>query len=107
MFHEQYEPRYERYIRTNVLVDLQALPNELDLSIRVLHQRRQTLLYALHLLTNSTQNPLLQSIELVKASPSADLTQSDEDTTHGLEVERLVATEDQELHCPTIVNPFS
>ena len=59
---------------THLVVNLDILPNQLDLRVRILHQRRETLLNALHLLTDSTQNPLLQSIELVEASPRADLT---------------------------------
>lgn len=87
--------RFLRAKRTDVLVDLQVLSHQLNLRIRVLHQRSQTLLNALHLLTNGTQNPLLQPIELVETSPRSDLTKTDENTTHSLEIERLVTTEDK------------
>ena len=48
----------------------------------------------LNLLRDSGQHALLETIELVETSPSADLTQSDKDASHGLEIERLVAVKD-------------
>jgi hypothetical protein len=62
----------------------------------VLCHLNQTLLDRLHLLRDSTKNPLLQSIELVKASPCTDLTKADEDTAHSLEIEGFVATENED-----------
>lgn len=80
---------------TNVLVDLQILPDQLNLGVGVLHQRCETLLNALHLLRYGTEDTLLKSIELVEATPCSDLTQTNENTAHGLEVECLVTTEYQ------------
>jgi len=51
---------------------------------------------ALNLLRDCTEDPLLQSIELVEASPRSDLAQSDEDPSHRLEVEGFVAAEDED-----------
>lgn len=82
-------------VYTNVLVDLQILPNELDFSIRILDQRRETLLYRLNLLRNGTKNALFQSVKLIKAAPSADLAKTNENTTHSFEVKVLIATKDQ------------
>jgi hypothetical protein len=80
---------------TDVLVDFQILPYELNFRVGVLDERGETLLYALDLLRNGAENTLFQTIELVETAPRSDLTQSDENTSHGLEIERLVATEDQ------------
>ena len=79
---------------THVAVDLDILPNELDFGIRVLHQRCQTLLDGLDLLGYRTENTLFKSIKLVETAPCPYLTETNEDTTHGLEVERLVTAED-------------
>lgn len=61
---------------------------------------------ALDLLRDRTEDPLLESVELVEASPGADLAEPDEDPTHRLEVERLVAAEDEdeasELHAESL-----
>ena len=81
---------------TDIGVDLQALAHQLDLDVRVLRHLNQTLLDRLHLLGDGTENSLLQSIELIKASPCTDLTKANEDTTHGLEIEGFVATENQD-----------
>ena len=43
------------------------------------------------------QRLLLQPVELVKAAPGAALDQADEDATHGLDVDALVAVEHQDL----------
>lgn len=82
-------------IVTNVLIDLETFTNKLNFNVRVLRQRNETLLNALYLLRHSTENTLLESVEFVKTSPCTDLTKTDEDATHGLEVEGFVATEDQ------------
>jgi len=81
---------------TNVRVNLQALPNKLDLGIRILDQCRKALLNALNLLRNSAKNSLLETIELIETSPSSDLTQSDKDTAHSLEIERFITAENQD-----------
>lgn len=82
-------------VRTDVLVDLQALPNKLNLGIGILGKSSQSLLDTLHLLRDSTQNTFLQPVELVKASPGPHLTEANKNATHGLEIKRLVATEYQ------------
>jgi hypothetical protein len=80
---------------TNVLVDTQLLPHQLNLCIGVVHKGSQTLLNALHLLRHGTEDSLFQAVELVKTTPGADLTETDEDTPHRLKVKRLVATENE------------
>jgi len=80
-------------MHTDVWVDLQVLSDQLDLSVRVLNSCSQPLLDGLNLLRHGTKNAFLQTIELVKASPRADLTQTKENTAHGLEIECLVTTE--------------
>lgn len=80
--------------RTHILVDLDTFANKLDFGVWVLHERSKTLLDTLHLLRDSTENTLLESVEFIEASPRADLTQSDEDTAHGLEIESFVTAED-------------
>jgi hypothetical protein len=56
----------------------------------------ETELDALNLLRDGTEDTFFESIELVEASPRADLAQSDKDASHRLEVERLVAAEDED-----------
>lgn len=87
-------PQYSEH--THVPVDLDVLPNEFNFSVRVLDERCETLLDSLNLLRYGTKNTLFETIELVETTPRADLTETNEDTTHSLEVERLVATEDQD-----------
>lgn len=55
----------------------------------------ESLLYGLDLLGDSRQHPLLQSVELIEASPGTNLTKTNKDTAHGLEVKGLVTVEDQ------------
>ena len=83
-------------MRTHLVVDLHVLANQLDLRVWILHERGKSLLDRLNLLRDGTEDALFQTIELIEASPCTDLTESDEDTTHGLEVERLVTAEDQD-----------
>lgn len=56
-------------------------------------RRTQTLLDDLDLGRYGREHTLIQPIELVKAPPGADLAYARKDPTHGLEVERFVATE--------------
>lgn len=81
---------------THVLIELDVLADELDLRVRVLSERSETLLDTLDLLGDGTENAFLKTIELVETSPRAHLTETDEDTTHGLQVKCLVATEDKD-----------
>ena len=60
----------------------------------------------LNLLRDGRQHPLLQTIELVEATPRADLTQADEDAAHGLEVEGLVAVEDEDESAELVAQSF-
>jgi hypothetical protein len=90
---------------TNIFVDLQILPHELNFCIRIFHQARQSLLDGLHLLTDSTKNAFFQTIELVEASPCSDLAQTNEDTTHSLEIKCLVTTKHE--HEPAELNTES
>ncbi len=55
----------------------------------------QTKLDILDLLRDGRQDTLLQTVELVEAAPRADLADTEEDAAHGLEVERVVAAEDE------------
>jgi hypothetical protein len=50
---------------------------------------------ALNLLRDGTQNTFFQPIELVEASPSSDLTYSEENSSHRFEIESVIATEYQ------------
>lgn len=81
--------------RTNIPIDLQALPNQLDFSIWILDHCSKTLLDALYLLRYRTENALFESIELVEASPRPNLTEPEEDTAHGLEIKCFIATENK------------
>ena len=83
-------------VRTHVLVDLDVLSNELNFGIRILDQGSQTLLNTLYLLRDGTKNSFFETVELIETSPGSDLTETDKDTAHGLEVERLVTAEDQD-----------
>lgn len=83
-------------VLTNILVDLEVLANNFDLGVGVLDQRDKTLLDGLHLLRHGTEDALLESIKLVKATPRPDLTQSHKDSAHGLEVEGLVTAENKD-----------
>ena len=85
-----------RHRRTHILVDLHILSHKLDLRIGVLDKRCKTLLDGLDLLRNSTENTLLESIELIKASPRSNLTKTNENTTHGLEIESFVTAENED-----------
>lgn len=69
--------------------------DEFDLVLLVGQARGKPELDALDLLRYGTEDSLLKTVELVKAAPSANLTQADEDASHRLEVEGLVATEDE------------
>lgn len=60
------------------------------------------MLNALNLLRDGREDTLLETVELVEAAPCTDLTQSDEDAAHSLEVERFVTAEDK--HKPTELN---
>ena len=55
----------------------------------------ECLLDGLYLLGDSREHSFLQTVELIKASPGTDLAQTNEDTTHGLEVKCLITVEDQ------------
>ena len=57
------------------------------------------MLDALHLLRDRTQDAFLHVVELVKSSPRSDLTKTNKNAAHCLEVERLVAIEHE--HKPT------
>jgi hypothetical protein len=46
----------------------------------------------MHLPTDSTKDAFFQTIEAVEATPGSNLAPTNEDTTYGLEIERLVAT---------------
>ena len=78
---------------TYVLIGLQTLPNELNLNIGILDDGGKSLLYTLHLLQESTQNVFLLSVELIKTTQHSNLTKTNKDLAHGLEIECLVTTE--------------
>ena len=78
---------------TYVLIGLQTLPNELNLNIGILDDGGKSLLYTLHLLQESTQNVFLLSVELIKTTQHSNLTKTNKDLAHGLEIEYLVTTE--------------
>ena len=82
--------------RTHILVDLHILSHKLDLRIGVLDKRCKTLLDGLDLLRNSTKDTLFESIKLIKASPRSNLTKTNENTTHGLEIKGFVTAENED-----------
>ena len=90
--------RLERPTRdedASVLRDLELTTDELDLGIGIGDACTESKLDALNLLRDGREDALLQPVELVEATPSSDLAQSYEDPAHRLEVECLVATEDE------------
>mmetsp|Transcript_110735 Transcript_110735/g.352711 ORF Transcript_110735/g.352711 Transcript_110735/m.352711 type:complete len:877 (-) Transcript_110735:5495-8125(-) len=80
-----------RHEDTDVGVEPHRLAQDLDLLLVLLVAG----LDRQDLFTHRRQDPLLKTVELVKAAPSADLAEADEDAAHGLEVETLVAAEDK------------
>lgn len=81
---------------THLAIDLDVFAYKLDFMVGVLHECSQTLLYTLHLLRDGTKDTFFETVELVETSPCANLTETDEDTAHCLEVKRLVATKNQD-----------
>ncbi len=80
-----------------------ALAKKLDLiggsiGVRVGSRVGETLLDTLDLLRDRREDTFLQSIELVETTPCSNSAETDKDTTHGLEVECLVTTEDNDKH---------
>lgn len=49
------------------------------------------------LLGDSGQHSLFESVELVKAAPSADLAKTDKDPAHSIAIERLVTVENKNV----------
>lgn len=76
-------------------IESKVAADEFDLVLLVGQARREPELDALDLLRYGTEDSLLETVELVEAAPSANLTQADENASHRLEVEGLVATEDE------------
>jgi hypothetical protein len=76
-------------------IESEVAADEFDLVLLVGQARRKPELDALDLLRYRTEDALLETVELVEAAPSANLTQADENASHRLEVEGLVATEDE------------
>lgn len=89
-----------------VLADAQLASDELNLGVGVGDSCAESELDALDLLRDRTEDTLFESVEFVEASPGADLAEPDEDPTHRLEVECLVAAEDEdeaaELHAESL-----
>lgn len=87
---------------SSILAQSKLSTNEFDLGSRIVDSSAETELDRLDLLRDSTEDAFFESIELVETSPRSDLTQSNEDPSHRLKVERLVATEyeneSSELH---------
>lgn len=81
--------------RPRVRIDSQGLADQLDFGGRIGRCRPEPLLNALNLLRHGREDSLFESVRLVETPPSADLTQSDKDPSHRLEVEGFVAAEDQ------------
>lgn len=65
-------------------VPTQIIHTPVSIGVAVLPQGH---LDVLDLLGDSGEHSLLQTVELVKAAPSSHLTQTHEDTTHGLKKE--------------------
>jgi hypothetical protein len=82
-------------MRTGVAVNLQASSYHINLTIRVFNILLQSNLNVLHLLGHGGQNTLLQSVKLVETTPSTDLTNTQENTTHRLEIKSIITTEHQ------------
>lgn len=66
----------------------------------------QSFLNCLDLLWDGGQHPFFQPVELVETTPRAHLAQTDEDPTHGLEIEGLVAVEDQHETTQLVAESF-
>jgi hypothetical protein len=83
-------------------IDFQSLANQLDGALVALDELGQPNLNALNLLRDGRQDTFVQPVELIETAPCTDLTKPNENATHSLKVESLVATKDQdeaaELH---------
>ena len=55
----------------------------------------EALLNRLNLLRDGGQDALLETVELIEATPCADLAEANENAAHGLEIEGLIAAEDK------------
>ena len=66
----------------------------------------EAFLNGLNLLRDCRQQPLFQTIELVKTTPSSDLAQPYKDSAHGLKVESLVAVEDEDETAELVAQSF-
>jgi hypothetical protein len=97
---ERSRPRRRRLLTRDedarVLRDLELASDELNLGVGIGEAGTETELNALDLLRDGREDALLESVELVEASPSADLAETDEDAAHRLEVERLVAAKHED-----------
>ena len=66
----------------------------------------ECLLDGLYLLGDGREHSLLQTVELIKASPGTDLAETNKDTTHGLEVKCLITVEDQHKATQLVTKGF-
>lgn len=71
----------------DILVPTHIILTPVSVWVAVLSQGH---LDVLHLLGDSRQHSLLQTVELVEAAPGSHLTQTHEDTTHGLKQRRSI-----------------
>ena len=69
--------------------------NKLDLSLIIFNTLLESKLNILDLLGHGGQDPLLETVEFIKATPCTDLADTEEDATHSLEVKRVVTAEDE------------
>ena len=81
---------------THVAVDLDVLPHKLNFGVGVLYQRCQALLDGLNLLGYCGEDALFETVELIETAPCSHLTKTNEDTTHGLEIESFVTAENED-----------
>ncbi len=83
--------RIHRYKTTNLRVQSHVLAHQLDLALSF----PQTSLDHQDLLGACGEHTLLETVELIEAPPSAHLAETNEDTTHSVEIEGLIAIEDK------------
>ena len=79
---------------TRVLVHFQSSPHKLNLGFLFLAVFQPNL-DILDLLGNGRKNTFLQTVKFIKATPSTNLTDTEEDSAHGLEIECVVTAKDE------------
>lgn len=84
--------RVHRNEDAHVGVKLDITTHEIDAFLQV----TKTRLDREDLLRDSGEHTLFKSIELIEATPGADLAETDEDATHRVAIERLITVKDED-----------